>query len=131
MWETALTDHLEDDTDVGASLATRIYPIFLPQQVIYPAATFHLISDVPVYAHDLAGPEALRIQIDVWAVTHLSARTIADQVRDALEGFRGMMGGVYGVPIGGVLLENQTAFYEDEPRIFRISTDYIFWKEAA
>lgn len=129
--EQALTNHLKTDTDVAAALATRIYPITLPQSVDLPAASYQLISTVPAYGHDGAGPEGVRMQIDVYGLTHLSARTITDAVRDALEGFRGIMGGVYGVPIGGVFIAGQTDFYEDAARVYRISTDFMFWKEAA
>lgn len=129
--EQALTTHLETDGAVAGFLATKIYPIMVPQSAVAPYGSFQLISVVVLYAHDGPGPELLRVQIDIYALTHAQARAIADAVRTRMEGFRGTMGGAGGVKIGGVFMDSQADFWEAEARVYRITTDWFLWKEAA
>lgn len=91
--EEAIYSHLSDSTSVSALVSTRIYHGHLPQsQTTYPVLTISLISNV--HGHHLkaaTGETTARIQIDCWATTMADVTTLAEAVRQQLQGFRGTL----------------------------------------
>jgi hypothetical protein len=78
---------------IKALVADRGYPDVLPQDVMLPAYTFTLISDVP--SHHLGGISGLseaRVQVDCYAATRTIANQLAEAVRIAIDGQRGTFG---------------------------------------
>ena len=102
----------------------RIYPFPLPQNWASPAITFQRISGVR--ERGLDGPHGRarpRIQIDVWAKQdYASAKNLAEELRQLLDGFAGTMGTV---TVDAVSLESDRDLYEDQARINRVSMDFL------
>ena len=89
MIEQALQVYLKADTNVAALVSTRVYPGLAPQNAALPYITYERISTQRMMTHDgqngLIGP---RIQIDCWASAYSGAKTLADKVRLAINGYK-------------------------------------------
>ncbi len=95
----------------------RVYPMRLPQTVTLPAVTYQVISETDLLAHD--GPVGLltpNIQVDCWGSTPKAAWQMADELRQALDGFHGQMGDTR-VDFAKVSAREE---YEPETELFRV-----------
>ena len=61
------------------------------------------------------------MQVDVWASTYATAKSVAEQVRLAMNGFSGT---VSSVVIHGARAVNERDLYEEETRIHHIALEY-------
>lgn len=78
---------------LSALVGTRIRPHVLGQGETYPAVTYYVTSQVD--ADHLRGPGGLpatEMTFDCYASTYGQAEAVADQIRLALDGYRGLMG---------------------------------------
>lgn len=106
--ESVLYSRLSGFAGLTALVGTRIYPSVLPQDVQYPAVSFHRIGGQPIPA---AGSDPalkpLRVQVDCWAQdgasapgttdAYDSAASVAAQVLAALRRWRNAGSGVQAV----------------------------------
>lgn len=100
---------------VTALVGQRISPNIRAQNEARPAVVLTLISLDP--SNHLAGrptADANRVQMDVFAESYNSARTVADACRDALEA-------------ADVVMDNEFESYEDETAEYRVSQDWLVW----
>jgi hypothetical protein len=128
----AIMARLAASSAVAAIVGTRISPLVT-----------HAPSEPPYLVYTVVGGEAwnsmsgqsgmaqARVQVDAYALTYAEAQELAASVRAALDNFRGTAGGVR---VGGI--SRQTApvdFYEAdvEPRLFRVSQDFIVTHDEA
>ena len=95
--EAGLKSHIE--TTVTA--AGKGYPYEVPLDAVYPAWAYQTISDNEVLSHGgRTGFAKARIQLDFIAretslkTDYAIIKEIADAVRNALDGFKGSLGGV-------------------------------------
>lgn len=95
-FETDLKTYLSAYSGLTALVGTRVYPADeLPQDVVYPAATYQRISGPRLH---VASYVKARYQFTCWGQTvgtthgHDTARRVADQIRAALEGIHTDMG---------------------------------------
>lgn len=117
--------HLSADAGVSALVADRIYPVILPQKPTYPAITFGKVSGLR--APNLSGPSGLarpRISISSWGLTYKSAKDVATAVRQAMDGFSGLMGSVR---VKSVTIDNEFDLFEDDDNVnvFRTLQDFF------
>lgn len=125
--EESLFDKLSKDTSVKALVASRVYPIRLPQKVTLPCLTYQRISTPRVHTHDLAGGTAHpRIQITCWDDDPKGCKALADTVRTCLDGFRGTMG-TGGATVYATLSDDENADYDPESQIYWTILDFIIW----
>ena len=100
-----------------AALGGRIYPMVLPQNIQYPAATYQRIPPTTRY-RTFGGYVPLvsaTIQVDVYARRDLgysSFKTIYDAVRDSLKQPPGS-------DLDDIFLEDEDDDYEDDTDLFR------------
>lgn len=90
---SALYDHLTTDANVFAALGLSVYNQMAPATESPPYAVISRVSATHVETFD--GPSGLveaRIQISVWATTPDQAEDVAELIRLALHGFKGLMG---------------------------------------
>jgi hypothetical protein len=86
----------------------KIYPLTIPQQEELPAVTFMKVSDVPEHAMGSdADIKTVRMQVDCWAETFDDMKAIEDQVKDALNRYRGEN-------IKDCLWENTSHFFDND-----------------
>jgi hypothetical protein len=119
--EEAVVARLGASPGVTALVATRIYPMLMPQTAPLPAVTYQRISTERVQG--LRGSLGLidpRVQVDSWAETYGTAKRVAEQVRLALDGYT-TPGGLF-----SMILAERDLLEEDGLR-HRVSQDYSIW----
>lgn len=107
----------------------RIYPLTIPQTAALPAVRIVTIavepSDTKTGASTL---DAIRVQIDSYAKSMLTAQQLEEAVRGTIDRYRGsvVVTGTGGATyfVDGIRLETRNETMETEKDIFRISTDY-------
>ena len=90
----------------------RVFPTIRAQGSPYPSVVYQLISDPARYALD--GPTGLveaRFQINSYGLTYGAMKAVARQVRAALDGFVGTMGGL---PVSLVKYEGGSDRYDQD-----------------
>jgi hypothetical protein len=125
MIEKGLHTFLTGTAAISALVSARVYPVWLPQSPTLPCLTYQRISGSRV--RSLTGPSSLahpRIQIDCWAATYDGAKTLAEAVRVALDGYSGLMGTV---EVFGVIVHGDRDLYDPEVKISRVSMDITIW----
>lgn len=125
----ALRSFLLAAPGIAALVSARVYPIVMPQGTKLTSVVYTKISGQSGYVE--TGPDGLartRIQIDAWAVKADDAVTLAGLVKDAIDGYRGVMGsGATEVNVGGVFFDNERESYDDIVMMFGASRDFFFW----
>lgn len=124
MIEDALFTRMSGFAGLSALIATRVYPVLLPQNPTYPAATYAFISGVPASAMGAdVGFTRKRARVTVWSKTYLEMTGVADQVRLCLERWRGT---VNGVVIQDTYVENASLdLYDDVSRVYYRPLDFM------
>jgi hypothetical protein len=120
---------LAADGGVTAICSTRIYPLTRPQLTALPAVRIVTVAVEPYDTKSGASTlDAIRVQIDCYAISMLTAQQLEEAVRAAIDRYRGSVtvtgtgGATYFVD--GVRFENRNETMEEEKDIFRTSSDY-------
>lgn len=93
--EEALTAKLRGTTAVGALVGSRIYPGKAPQGTTVAYVVYDLLGGENVGAHDgFSGLRSGRISFSCCAPRYGEAKAVAEAVRLALAGWRGVQGGL-------------------------------------
>ena len=123
--EAAIKSRLGGYGGLSALVASRVYPLHLPQRPTLPAVTYQRIDGPREHAMGadpgLAHP---RIQVDSWAASYASAKAVATQVRGALQRWRGTAAGV---EVLAIYLESDQDDYEPETKQWRVRQDWTVW----
>lgn len=122
--EKAIRAILVADSTVKA-ITTRCYPGSLPQNPTYPLILYYKVTGMR--DHHLQGPSGLahpRFQVEAWATTYDAAKTLANAIREALDGYSGTQGTVV---IGSILMESERDTYEEAVSCHRVIMDYMAW----
>jgi Protein of unknown function (DUF3168) len=123
----ALRTFLLADAPIAAVVATRVFPVVLPQGERGASIVCTRVSGMG--DHTTLGPSGLarpRMQIDAWAATPDEAAALANLVKDRVDGYRGLMGTV---PVQGVFFADEREDYQSDIDMHRMSRDYIIWYE--
>jgi hypothetical protein len=133
MISTALYSLLAADGTVAALVATRIYPLVIPQRAANePSGLPCLVySRVGVARQQkFCGTDDLvrsTFQIDCYAQTYGGADDLASATRGALVDFRGS---VSGVEIKAAFLDSEYSVVEPEPGgLFRVIQRFVLWHD--
>jgi len=126
--ERAIISKLLGDSSITNLVQNRIYFSEAPQGVLNAYAVINRISSPRV--HSLTGPSGLvkaRIQIDIYAYSAMTARTIGRAIEAILDGLREI---VITVNIQAILLLDEFDGYEEGPELKRLIQDYRVWYQA-
>lgn len=108
---TALTG----DTGVSAIVGSRVYPVVIPQKAALPCVTYLRVSgpqEMSLSGH--SGLESVRVQVDAWAESYETAKSLASAIQSAL----------LGASTFAVTSASDRDLFEDETGVFRVSTDF-------
>ena len=132
--QSALYEHLKDDSGISAIVGSKVYPL-VAAPGDPPYITFQLITRG--HEHDMGAASGLartRIQINCWQSTATLAETLADTVRDALDGFSGTMGTTNTAAVKSCRLDSELEAYDPpadadraEAGVFSIKMDFLIW----
>lgn len=109
--------HLQSRAGLTALVADRVYPRKMPRTPVFPLVLYTRVGTARAASH--SGPDGLaepRIQFDVWAQDPDSADAVAEQLRLALNGFRGQMGDV---EVGSSMVVNEHDDDDPDTGLFR------------
>jgi len=126
--EEAVYAYLLGKTDITDIVSTRIYPVVLPQGVELPALTYMQVSNPVHHDVDIAYP---RMQISSWAEDYADAKGLYNAVKEAMQRYKGVMGGGSGVKVTQVVFLNSFDAYNQLTGIWHIPSDYkIIYREV-
>lgn len=122
---------LAADASIAAAVTeggiSRIFPIVLPAGVKKTSIVYTKVSGEGDYT--MAGPSGYvrpRYQIDAWAPTVPAAASLANFIKDVLDGFTGAIGtGANAVFVQGVFCAGGREDYDGAVEMFRVSRDYF------
>lgn len=94
MIHEAIRTRLTAVSAVTALVSTRVYPNLLPQNPTLPALVYQRIDERRENAMGAdPGVVRARVQVSAWAQTYTAARGAAEEVRKALQRYRGTPSG--------------------------------------
>lgn len=129
MVEQAVFARLSTFAGLGALVGARVYPVELPQPGPLPAVTYQRVSAVRARAMGKnPGLVTARVETDAWARDYAVAKAVAEQVRLALERWRGTLAGV---EVLDSFLDEEEDDYEPETKRYAVRQDYLIsFREA-
>jgi len=118
---------IANDPVANTALQNRVYPGIFPIQYFLPAVAVNIVMVQPNATKSGPGDiDAVMVQIDCYADSYSTANNIAKILRDALDYFRGdVLVGSELINIDWLNYEGQTDAYEEKPREYRVSCDYL------
>jgi hypothetical protein len=122
-----LVAHLMADSAVTALIATRLYPMVIPQDQSLPAAAYQRISGPRDHTHDGRSDGRPRIQITLLGSTYAEAKSLATAVRASLDGRRR---GLPGVRCNAVMMVDERDVWLPAFEKPGIQQDYIIYFET-
>ncbi len=120
--EEFIYDRLLNFAGVYAITGKGIFPVKAPQDSAKPCLSYRKVS--ARHIESMTGSSALvftRMQIDCWAFAYSEVKNLAEQVRLALQGFKGGIG----VRIDGINYIGEQDFYEDDTEMFQVSMEFL------
>lgn len=132
--ERVLMRRLATCPESAAALGFRVFPLIAPTSADIPFAVYQRtgIERQPTLA-GVMGVPTVTLQLDIYGVTYEQARTAADAVRVALDGWNGTH---YGVVVSRVSSDQETDELAaldggEMPPVYQITQSYeILWQEA-
>lgn len=124
----ALRSFVLGSAPIASVVAGRMFPGKLPQGTTAASIVYNRISGAGDYhMQGLSGFAKHRFQIDAWAPTAESASTLADLIRDRIDGYQGPMGADSPptVDVQGVFMVDQREDYDDAANLYRMSRDFF------
>lgn len=112
---------------VNNLISARIYPSILPQNVVLPAITYQVLSDMPV-GQNLSGSAGLFnavIQLDLYHNNYILLKGLSEQVRLALQGYKGTVSTV--IILGIYLTESEVEDFEQDVNNYRLLNRFSIW----
>ena len=130
--DDSLFEELIGSTTITAHVGGRIYRGWRPQESKTPCISFLRISTTPLNGNTGdSGTHNARIQVDVWAKTAKSARTIADAVRALLNGWQSTSpASSQTLCVADVDMVEPPEEGAGQPE-YRVSQDYSIWYSAS
>ena len=123
--EAVLYAHLSSYAGLVAIVSDRIYPVIMPQNPTYPTVTFQRIDGPREHAFVVdAGLAHPRIQVDSWGKSYASVKSVATQLRGAMERWADE---TTNPVVLDSFLENDEDTQEAETGLYRVRQDYIVW----
>lgn len=126
----ALFTQLSGYAGLSALVGSRIYPMKLPQNPTLPAVSYFTVFTEREYGHGGAmGQATPLIQIDAWADDYDEAKSVATQVRLAMNRF---IGTVASVVVHASTCVSERDLYEDDTGNHHVALEFeVVHQEAA
>lgn len=119
----ALLTYLQSHPDVTTLVGNRIYILSAPKNPGDPYIVYSRIS--ATRSHAKAGPSGItesRIQFSIWSKWFSDAWSVAEALRQVLDGFSGTM---HGVKVHSIRIDGEVDFYESDTGLYQVVSDYL------
>ena len=105
-------------------IGNRIYPQAIPGNASYPAITYNEIAGLGHHDINVNFP---RLQYSCYSTNYIQAKQLRKSVKDALKGFKGLMGDMRIIQIA---VEGEYETYESDRGIHGALIDFkiIYWE---
>ena len=120
--EEALLSVAVNNAPLAALVGTRIYPQRAPEGTAHPLILYGKISGVRVSDHDGSDLAAPRFSFRVHSLTYGQAATVANKLREALDGYEGT---VLGVTMSIQIANELDGGFLDEDHVYQRIVDFI------
>ena len=116
------------DSTITNIVGNRVFPHHLPQSnLTLPVLTYQLISNTHDYTLENAyGVARARVQVDCWGDTLATVESLAEAVRQTIQGAHGMMGSTY---VHFIQLDDEQDMHEliedSDKWLYRRTQDYL------
>lgn len=85
--ETEIVSRLKSFTGTASLVGSRVFPVVLPTEIA-PAITYRRLSATPEIALDGSiSVTSVRLELSAWGSSYDQARTLADAIFTALDGY--------------------------------------------
>ena len=125
-FEEGLFFYLDNHAGLSMEVDDRIYPSVLPQEPTLPAVVYHRISTPREFELENSLLPHPRFQFDCWAEDFERAKAVQEQVRLALDLYKGLMGDY---TVQTVIIEDEMDTYEPERGLWRSMVEAVIWYE--
>lgn len=119
MIEADIVATLAADSAIHNAVGDRVYPLFRPQGDPLPAIVYQRISTAPVNSlSGFSGLDQVRIQFGCYANTVADAKSLAADMRSALDAEESLKG----------TCVSEIDEIDADTRNFRVIVEYSFWQ---
>lgn len=119
----AIKTRLNAYTALTDLVSNRIYHKILPQNPVYPAVTYYVVSNTYDWAMGSdTGLQHARVQVSAFGADDSVAADAATQVKAALKRWTGTAAGV---TVQAIFMENEFDFYDPETEDWQFIHDYM------
>lgn len=120
--EEAIWSLLQNTSSITSLVSTRVYPVQMPQNPVYPALVYSLVSDRGLdWLSGDGGMQWPRFQFDCYARTYTQAKRLARTLRLALNGASETVGAI---DICRVMFLNEVDDFEPVAGIYLVTVDF-------
>ena len=131
--EAALREVILEDSAMAESIKTRLYPVIAPANVVTPFVVYRRasIKREATFTGPLGNP-TVSIEFQLMDETYESVRTLADNLRQSLDGWTGVVGEVL---IRQTFLDQEFDHFAqlqgaEMPAVYCVSQSYdVIWEE--
>ena len=123
---------LDNNAPVTALVASRIYPLTIPQNPTLPALTYQIITPATLIAHDgLTGTGKSRYQITAFDTDYDVIIDLMNKVRVCMAGYKGTLGAAPDTVDVYAMIPMDTGYgsYEPVTKRFMRALDFMIWHE--
>jgi hypothetical protein len=122
--QQGLVSFILADPAFVAAMPGGVFPVTLPEGVSV-GTTYQIVGGTSNPTFGNLGPQKLRIQINFHAPTYAQADAGRNALRTLLDGFVGLFPD--GTFITNILHIQPIDYYDNEPRQFRLSSEYYVY----
>ena len=123
MIETNLVALLLADEGVSALISDRLLAVYLPENRVYPTATYQVVSGLSARTQQPGDViRTKRVQIDCWSDRYSEAKCVEQAIMSALDGFTGCFED--GTRVIGCFRTTTIDHFDTAPRLYRVMNEY-------
>lgn len=124
MIEAGIVSLLQGNYALAALIGTGLYPVLLPEGAVYPCVTYSVVSSTNTYSFETKEVSRKRIDFNCFGNTYSDCKAVKQAIRNALDGYVGTFAD--GTRVIGTYRGVELDFFEDDARVYRTLTEYIF-----
>lgn len=123
--EEGLAYFMTHDLAITALIGDRLEPLVVPQDKLRPAVAYERITTPAEYSHDgPSKPDYPTIQLTIEGRNYAEAKSVAKLIKNKLDGFQGMMGGL---PVQACYINNLMDGYSAIQQTPVVRMDVEIW----